>query len=175
MKARSRKQAQVLKELENNPLIERACKKVGIARSTYYRWIEADPDFMAASEMAQEKGRMKLTDFVESKLLENINNNQQPAIAFWLSHNTMRYRPHTIKAQSAYIEKMYKENWIAAQGLNHLIGYIGLDQYLKHLGEVDLATFQQKIDREYEEQKKNKYKKPEKEWYQPSPPPSYWR
>ena len=92
MKVKNRKQARILRELENNPLIEYACKKVGIARSTYYRWCVADEQFKKASEDSQQAGRAKLNDFVESKLLENIRNNQQQAINFWLSHNTLRYR-----------------------------------------------------------------------------------
>jgi hypothetical protein len=103
---RSRKQLQLLKELESSPLVERACKKVGIARSTYYRWCESNPAFHTEAEAAQTRGREKLTDFVESKLLENINSNQHAAIAFWLSHNTSRYRTYPHRAYNEEIVRL---------------------------------------------------------------------
>ncbi len=99
------KRARILKELENNPLVERACKKIGIARSTYYRWCKADIVFKHSAEQAQDKGREKITDFVESKLLENISNNQFASIAYWLSHNTARYRPYP---KNVYMDEIKK-------------------------------------------------------------------
>lgn len=103
---RNRKQRQLLKELEDNPLIERACKKVGIARSTYYRWIESSPAFSVEADEAQTKGRAKLTDYVESKLIENIGMNQHSSIAFWLSHNTTRYRTYTHRAYAEELNRL---------------------------------------------------------------------
>ena len=100
------KRARVLKELENNPLVERACKKIGIARSTYSRWCNADIVFKHSAEQAQDKGREKLTDFVESKLLENISNNQYASIAYWLSHNTTRYRPYPKNVYTDEIKRL---------------------------------------------------------------------
>lgn len=89
---RNRKQQQLLKELENNPFIEQACKKIGIARSTYYRWIEQDNSFAQLAEHSQQHGRTKVNDFAESKLLENVRNNHYHSIAFWLRHNHQTYR-----------------------------------------------------------------------------------
>lgn len=103
MKAQSRKKSQLLRELENNPIAERACRKVGIARSTYYRWIESDETFKEMTLKAQEKGRAKITDFAESKLMENMNNNHFPSLAYWLSHNTARYRAYP---KNIYIDEI---------------------------------------------------------------------
>lgn len=89
---RTRKKDKLLRELEEMPLIERACKKSGIGRSTYYRWCEADRAFYYQAEYAISKGRDKLNDFVESKLLENIQSNNQSAIQYWLSNNSRVYR-----------------------------------------------------------------------------------
>jgi hypothetical protein len=91
MKARNRNQKQLLNELENNPLVERACKKVGIARSTFYRWCETDMDFKTAAKDAQKTGRDKMNDFVESKLLESISSGSVQAMRFWLAHNAKTY------------------------------------------------------------------------------------
>lgn len=91
MKRRNKKQQQLLNELENNPLIERACKKVDIARSTFYRWCEIDLNFKAAAKEAQNTGRAKMNDFVESKLLESVSSGSVQAMRFWLVHNNKLY------------------------------------------------------------------------------------
>lgn len=69
---KNRKKALLLREFEEMPMIQQACRKVGIARSTYYRWCEQDREFLHRAEYAQGKGRDRLNDIVESKLLENI-------------------------------------------------------------------------------------------------------
>lgn len=91
MKSSKKKKQQLLTELENSPLIERACKKVGIARSTFYRWSESDLDFKNAAKDAQQLGRNKMNDFVESKLLESISSGSVQAMRFWLIHNAKTY------------------------------------------------------------------------------------
>ena len=74
MRVNTKKQRRLLlSELENSPIVERACKKVGIARSTFYRWCDADLEFKRTAEDAIALGRDKMNDYVESKLLEAIN------------------------------------------------------------------------------------------------------
>ncbi len=92
MRAKTKKQKrQLLNELVNNPLIERACKKIGVARSTFYRWCVADPAFKEEAEAAITKGREKMNDFAESKLLESISLGNLQGIRYWLDHNSKRY------------------------------------------------------------------------------------
>ncbi len=91
MKASKKKKKQLLIELESNPLIERACKKVDIARSTFYRWCDLDLNFKNDAKGAQSVGRAKMNDFVESKLLESISSGSVQAMRFWLAHNTKTY------------------------------------------------------------------------------------
>lgn len=91
MKKRNKNQKKLLSELRSNPLIERACKKVGIARSTFYRWCGADHTFKEEAEAAITAGRDKMNDFTESKLLEAINSGNMQGIRYWLDHNSKRY------------------------------------------------------------------------------------
>lgn len=91
MKASKKKKKQLLTELENNPLIERACKKADIARSTFYRWCGSDATFKTDAEAAIASGREKMNDFAESKLLEAINSGNLQGIRYWLDHNSKRY------------------------------------------------------------------------------------
>lgn len=92
MKAKTKKQKRLLlNELKDNPIVERACKRVGIARSTFYRWSGVDQEFKAAAQDAQKIGRDRMNDFAESKLIENVNDGEMQAIRFWLTFNSKRY------------------------------------------------------------------------------------
>lgn len=61
-------------------IVTDACKMVGIARSTHYKWMDDDEQYKAEVE---ELSNLVL-DFAESKLHENINNNDTTAIIFLL-------------------------------------------------------------------------------------------
>lgn len=50
-------------------IVTDACKKTGVARSTFYQWLNEDAGFKAAVEEAQEQA----IDFVEGKLFQKIN------------------------------------------------------------------------------------------------------
>ena len=70
-----------LKALENNlGHISKSCGQAGIARKTYYRWIERDVEFQEECDNVLEG----LLDLAESKLLENIRNNDNTCIIFYL-------------------------------------------------------------------------------------------
>lgn len=127
---RNRKQTQILKELEESPFIERACKKVGIARSTFYRWCEDDRTFYYNSEACRLKGREKLNDFVESKLLENIKDGHQSAIQFWLSNNSKTYQ--FARATRQYrMQELEQDQLRRSQEILELFDY---DEAIKLLG-----------------------------------------
>jgi|TARA_Y100000310_G_scaffold90528_3_gene87831 ACT domain-containing protein len=60
--------------------ITEACKAANINRSSYYDWLEMDDKFKNAVDEVKET----LLDFTESKLMENIQNNDTKAIIFKL-------------------------------------------------------------------------------------------
>jgi hypothetical protein len=61
---------EILESLESHKgIVTTACKSIGLARSTYYSWLENDPAFKIAVDEIQEVA----IDFVESKLMEKIN------------------------------------------------------------------------------------------------------
>ena len=92
MKKTERNKGRMLRALEETPFVEQACRKVGISRATFYRWCEQDRKFYYRSEAARIKGREKLNDYAESKLLENIKIGHQGAIQFWLINNSKVYQ-----------------------------------------------------------------------------------
>lgn len=85
----------LLAELERTGIPLTACNKVGVARSTYYRWRQDSISFKIQSDEAIRIGRENITDFAESKLVNNIGDGNQRAIEFQLRHNDERYRYFT--------------------------------------------------------------------------------
>lgn len=61
---------EILESLEKHKgIVTIACASIGLARSTYYSWLESDSEFKAAVDEIQEVA----IDFVESKLIEKID------------------------------------------------------------------------------------------------------
>ena len=61
--------SEILEALEKyNGIVSTACASIGLARSTFYNWLNADAEFKLAVDEIQEVA----IDFVESKLMEKI-------------------------------------------------------------------------------------------------------
>ena len=59
----------ILESLEAHyGIVTDSCRKIALARSTFYEWLRTDPEFKAAVEEIQEVA----LDFVEGKLFERI-------------------------------------------------------------------------------------------------------
>lgn len=68
--------------------ITAACLETGIVRDTYYQWIKKYPKFK--ERVARESNTQQ--DYVETKLVESINQMNIAAIIFWLKHRHPEYR-----------------------------------------------------------------------------------
>lgn len=84
-----------LKHFETSKgVISIACKKSRISRQTYYNWIKQDNDFKEkVHDISEEQ-----IDYVESKLIENIEKNDTTAIIFYLKTKA-KERGYTDKTQ----------------------------------------------------------------------------
>lgn len=54
---------------DSRGIVSTACENANVGRSTFYEWMNDDPEFKAAVEAVNEEA----IDFVESKLFERIN------------------------------------------------------------------------------------------------------
>lgn len=117
----------ILGLLRENPNLQRACKKAGIARSTLYRWMEDYISFRDDVRDAQEIGQDTMNDYVEAKLMENIQNNTQRSIEFYLRHNNPKYA--STRVETEYFDKR------GIGRITHLP--VGIDP-MYYSGEIDM-------------------------------------
>ena len=129
---------QLVKELEKNYLLQRACSKVGLTRSTVYRWMQEDPTFAAELRAAQGIGRRYMSDYVESKLLKNVEDQNQRAIEFWLKSNNEHYRSHekALERKIDILETKLRESQAALSAYpdEELLNYIDMQKLNSYIG-----------------------------------------
>jgi hypothetical protein len=65
---------------ETRGYISQCCKAVGIGRSTHYKWMNEDEEYKKSVEETQEA----CIDYVESKLLDQIEDNNPTSTIFYL-------------------------------------------------------------------------------------------
>jgi ACT domain-containing protein len=82
----------LLKQLEKTPIVEAACKHIGLPRSTYYRWRKEDDNFAELCDETIELSVGRVNDLAESQLINAIKNQNMTAITFWLKHHHHSYR-----------------------------------------------------------------------------------
>lgn len=80
-KAVQLKKAAMLKALESSMgIVTTACKVAGVGRTTFYEWLENDPEFKKAVEDVDNV----CLDFAESSLMQQIKDHNTTATIFYL-------------------------------------------------------------------------------------------
>ena len=82
---------ELLEQLVKIPIVQIACEKTGIGRSTYYRWRQEDEEFSQLADDAIHAGELFINDMAESQLLTAIKENNMTGIIFWLKHHHPAY------------------------------------------------------------------------------------
>lgn len=81
----------LIEQLQNMPIVEIACKRAGVARATYYRWLKKDNEFAAKCREALDQSTDAVNDVAEAKLISAIQEGNMAAISFWLRHHHSTY------------------------------------------------------------------------------------
>jgi len=92
IKRQNNKKEALVEEIKKRPIIEAACKKVGIGRATFYRWRKADEKFAEQIDYALNEGKALVNDMAESQLISAIRDRNLSAIIFWLRSHHNDYR-----------------------------------------------------------------------------------
>ena len=82
----------LLEQLHRMPIVETACQKTGIGRSTYYFWRKEDPEFALLADEALDAGKRLVCDVAENQLISSIKDGNLSAVVFWLKHNHQDYK-----------------------------------------------------------------------------------
>jgi len=80
-----------LEELRKTPVVQVACQKAGIGRTTYYRWRKEDKEFAVHADEALSEGRVVVNELGEAQTISLMKDRNMHAIRFWLTHNDPRY------------------------------------------------------------------------------------
>ncbi len=81
----------LIERLEKMPIVEVACKQIGLSRATYYRWRRDDEVFADDCDEAIEHSSAMINDMAESQLIQSIKDKNMTAIVFWLKHHHKNY------------------------------------------------------------------------------------
>lgn len=111
----------IIEYLTKCPIVEAACKKVGISRSTHYEWCKRDLAYRVKVEEALGQGVDIVNDVAESNLIANVKNGDLGVTKYWLEHHHPAYRKHPVeprvetlflkpKPSAQYIAMMKKYN-----------------------------------------------------------------
>lgn len=91
--SRNQKQdkTKLIAELRKTPIVQVACERTGVPRTTFYRWTRHDPQFAEGCEAAMEESSGMINDMAESQLIAAIKDKNMSSITFWLKHNHRNY------------------------------------------------------------------------------------
>ncbi len=92
LKRNKTEQKFVLEQLRKMPIVQIACERSNIGRSTYYRWRREDAKFKKATDEAMQDGEEMINDLSESQLITLIKEKNFPAIQLWLRQHHPKYR-----------------------------------------------------------------------------------
>lgn len=88
----AQEKSNIIAQLAKVPIVQIACERVGVGRSTFYRWCSQDPIFAEQARSAVMEGKAMVNDMAESQLISSIKDKSFQAIAYWLKHNHPDYR-----------------------------------------------------------------------------------
>jgi hypothetical protein len=83
---------QLVRQLEDMPIVEVACRRAAVPRATYYRWLKSDPEFAEKCRAALEHSTQAVSDIAEAKLITAIQEGNMTAISFWLRNRHPAYQ-----------------------------------------------------------------------------------
>lgn len=89
---RDRTKDLVLEQLRRVPIIQVVAEKVGVSRTTIYRWRDESEKYRKDLELALAEGEALINDLGESQLLTLMKDKHWPSIQFWLRHRNPKFR-----------------------------------------------------------------------------------
>ena len=88
--------AELLEQLKKTPIIQTACNKVAVGRSTYYVWRKDDKEFARSADKALREGKGFISDMAISQLIKKIQEGNTTSLIFWLKNHHADYNDRII-------------------------------------------------------------------------------
>ncbi len=159
VKTKSQKVA-FLEQLPKYPIVQVACEKSGVGRSTYYAWRKDDKEFAKSSDKAIEAGTSFINDMAESKLIQNVQSGNNTAIIFWLKNHHGSYNDRIVHEHEHSLELLDEDKKAIVRALMN----IGLGSVLKNNGSTEtVEEWHARKEREQEEHMRRANGEPEPE------------
>jgi hypothetical protein len=81
----------LLEQLRKIPIIQVACERASLGRSSFYRWCREDDKFKKDAEEAMREGEEMINDLSESQLINMVKDKNFHAIQLWLRQHHPKY------------------------------------------------------------------------------------
>lgn len=81
----------LIEQLKKTPIVQLACERCGISRTTYYQWRKDDEQFRRDSDDSMKDGKDIISDLSESQLITLIKEKNFQAIQLWLRQHHPEY------------------------------------------------------------------------------------
>jgi len=159
---------ELLEHLKRNPIFQSACARVGISRSTVYRWMEDDEYFLQFVKQAQNEGNEFVADMAKSQVIKQISEGNLIASFFWLKTRkkeefaeSVIHEHKLVQDKEKFTPEMEKE--VIAAHLRSMSVYFG-----KELDHIDVEKAIEKAwkDIDDRERSKKEYERKLKEQYE---------
>lgn len=82
----------LIEQLKKTPIVQVACEKTNVGRSTYYRWRTESKEFAKQADEGLQEGNLLVNDLAESQLISAIRDQNMTGIIFWLKTHHDAYR-----------------------------------------------------------------------------------
>lgn len=147
VKTKAQKQA-FLEQLPKYPIVQVACERSGVGRSTYYAWRKDDKEFTKLADEAVRSGILFINDMAESHLIQNIKNGNNTAIIFWLKNHHSEYNDRIVHEHEHSLELVDEDRKAIVKALMN----IGLGNVLRSNGvDINPEEWHKKMEREKDE------------------------
>ena len=81
---KKKQKKEIVEELKKTPIIQYACQKYNVPRSTFYRWTKSSKEFEKEVKAALVDGCDLINDLAISQLISKIKNGDNTMTIFWL-------------------------------------------------------------------------------------------
>lgn len=144
--------------LSKYPIVEAACSKVKISRSTHYKWMSEDDRYRARVNEAMAISIDTVNDLAENNIITGVKRGEHKSSTFWLKN---RHPAYKAKPAITRVEEREPEVDLLEEGLMRLPNYVPSSKYVSaaerserkrkrhpHEDELDAAT--RKLLKKYE-------------------------